>query len=106
MGQIPKVLALLCVVRKGRPPQSKFTITWDVKKVLGFSEKPNNDDSISLKDLVLKLAICIALTSAGGVLEIEFRDTNISSSYIFYIHKNIKTSEQEKPKNSVKVSSI
>lgn len=62
VGQHPTISRLMAGVANLRPPQPRYTSTWDVNKVLGHIEKKGENKDLSLKDLTLKTVMLLALT--------------------------------------------
>ena len=61
-----------------RPPQPQYNATWDVKVVLDYLESMGETESLSLRDLTLKLAMLMALTRPSrssdlAALDLHFR---------------------------------
>ena len=71
IGQHVILTKLLKGMFNSRPPQPKYTETWDVDVVLDrIRRQPNNED-LSLKDLSLKLVMLMALTTASRHSELH-----------------------------------
>ena len=83
--QYPRVTALMSVVFNKRPPQPKYTFTWNVEKVLLYIGKLYPNENLTDKDLTLKTTILLALTAASRSLEIKNLDlrfmTKSNNSY-------------------------
>ena len=54
-----------------RPPQPKYTDTWDVEVVLEYLRQLPDNDQLELKELSLKLVMLLALVSAGRSSELH-----------------------------------
>lgn len=61
VGQHPLVIRLLKGVFNQRPPQPRYTHTWDVAKMLTYLKSLGSNESLSLKLLTQKLAMLLAL---------------------------------------------
>ena len=53
-----------------RPPQPRYTGRWDVKQVLDFLKRKGDSESLSIKDLTLKLAMLLALLNADSASDL------------------------------------
>ena len=106
VGSNPRVSALLSGIFNSRPLQPKYTFIWDVKRVIEFLTTLPYDSYLSLKDLTLKLAMLLPLTSAARASEICHLDTRYlikhNSGYIFHFGKNTKTSKKGKLRSPIK----
>ena len=80
VGQHPEVCTLLTGVFNFRPPQPRYSSTWDVQIVLEII-KDNWTDNKSLpnKNLTLKLTMLLALTSASRASNIDLHDIRFIS---------------------------
>ena len=60
---------MVCRLLKGafnsRPPQPRYTETWDVAKVTRYIQSKGCNADLSLKDISMKLAMLLALTLAS-----------------------------------------
>ena len=65
ISQHPLVKRLLCASFKARPPQPRYVVQWDVDVVLLYIRSLRSSESQSDKNLTLKLAMLLALASAG-----------------------------------------
>ena len=65
LGNLPLVSRFIKGIFELRPPQPKLCSIWPVSKVLSHFAGLEPSDSLSLKDLILKLTILLALTSAA-----------------------------------------
>ena len=64
VGQHPIVQRLLQGAFNKRPPQPRYTVTWDVDKVLQLLRSWGPNSVLSTSCLTHKLAMLMALTSA------------------------------------------
>lgn len=91
-------------------PKPKYTSTWDVGKVLGYLKYLYPLENVDLKNLTLKLASLIALTTAQRVQTlISMNISNISDHgeyVVFTISDLHKTSRPGHDIQQVKISSF
>ena len=78
IGQHPLVTRLLKGVHNSRPPQPRYSETWDVDVVVKYINCIGDNKELSLKAISLKLAILMALVEASrtselAALDIKFR---------------------------------
>jgi len=81
IGQHPLVRQLFRGVYNSRPPQPRYTHTWDVNTVLVHITQLGENKDLPLKALSSKLVVLIALTSASRVSELQALDLH------FHYHK-------------------
>ena len=88
-----------------RPPQSRYTKTWDVNKVLSYLKSLGPSDSLMLKQLTLKTAAL--LTILGGrrihtlhMLSVIHMDQS-PDKVIFHIVGLTKCSKPMRPNQSI-----
>ena len=62
MGQHPLVTRLLKGVFHQRPPQPRYTQTWDVGLIITYIQSKGENESFPLQDLTHKLAMLMVLT--------------------------------------------
>ena len=74
VGEHPLVVQLLKGAFNLRPPLPRYSTTWDVDPVLSFIGKLDPNESLSLKDLSLKLGFLLAVTSMDRVSEVVSHD--------------------------------
>ena len=65
VGSHPLVIRLLKGAYNMKPPQSRYSETWDASLVLAYLKTLTPDDELSLKVLTLKLVMLIALVLAS-----------------------------------------
>ena len=70
VGQHPLVKELMKGAFNTRPPQPKYTETWDVNKVLDFITQMGANDILDQSSLTQKLAMLMGLVSAGRSKEL------------------------------------
>ena len=96
VGQHPEVCTLLTGVFNLRPPQPRYSSTWDVQIVLEFMKNNWTDnESLPNKNLTLKLTMLLALTSASRASNIHHLDIRFMSlseeKVVFNFTKLLKT---------------
>ena len=74
VGQHPTISRLMAGVANARPPQPRYTTTWDVNKVLVHIEGMKNNEDLSLKDLTLKTVMLLALTRPSRSADLHSLD--------------------------------
>ena len=74
MGQHPLVSRLLRGVYNIRPPQPRYSTTWDVDVVIKYLQSLGENDTLLLKTLTQKLALLMALVGANRVSELQALD--------------------------------
>ena len=74
IGQHPLVKRLFKGVYNLRPPQPRYTDTWEVSSVLGYLSSMGENSDLSLKLLSGKLALLMALVSASRSSELQSLD--------------------------------
>ena len=71
IGQHPTISQLMKGMFNRRPPQAKYTDTWDVELVLSrFRNMPENHD-LELRELSLKLVMLLAITTTSRSSELH-----------------------------------
>ena len=65
IGKHPVMAKFMKGVFSLRPPEPKYFVTWDVRQVLDFLKTWSPAESLSLKQLTLKLAMLAALITAA-----------------------------------------
>ena len=84
-----------------RPPQQRYTGTWEVETVLNYLRSLPENHLLSDKLLTLKLAVLVALTSASRVSKLKNLSidcyANLGATYIFFSHKLTKIWRKNKP---------
>ena len=64
VGKHPLVCRLLKGTYNLRPPQPKYPSLWDVEKVMSSLHQSGDNATLSLKELIMKLAVLLALVLA------------------------------------------
>jgi len=105
VGRHPRVSALLTGVFNLRPPLPRYSFVWDVSEVLEYIRLMPIDDSISNKDLTLKLSSLMAIASASRASEICYLDIRYlvkgKDSYEFHFVKLTKSWRRGKPRPKI-----
>ena len=81
IGQHPLVTRLLKGIYNSRPPQPRYTDTWNVDVVLSYLVSLGVNSQLSLKQLSQKLVILMALVQASRSSELHALDVR------FRVHK-------------------
>ena len=74
LGQHPLVSRLFKGMYNSRPPELRYTRTWDVDIVTRYFSSLGDNSAMSLKQLSYKLAILMALVGASRVSELQALD--------------------------------
>ena len=74
IGQHPLVTKVMKGIYNERPPQPKYTTTWDVGQVVGHLRSLGQNESLSLKQLTMKLVLVMALVQACRASELAALD--------------------------------
>ena len=74
VGKHPLVVRLMRRVYNARPPQPRYTTTWDVGQVLHHISSLERNRDLSLKQLSHKLVVLLALANASRASEIYALD--------------------------------
>ena len=76
VGKHPRVCELLAGISKERPPQARYSSTWDVSKVIEHFQTKGPNEDLSLKELSLKLVLLISLCSLNRGMETHMLTTD------------------------------
>ncbi|XP_040266255.1 uncharacterized protein LOC120980933 [Bufo bufo] len=94
-GQHPSVSRLLRGSRLARPPQPRFSTTWDVSLVLSFLSSWPDNSALSLRQLFAKLLALFCLISCKRVSDVRALDFDARSftpeGVTFNISRRTKT---------------
>ena len=74
IGKHPLVSRLFRGIHNLRPPQPRYTVTWDVDMVVEYLKSMGENDALALKQLSQKLALLMALVEASRVSELQALD--------------------------------
>ena len=95
-GQDVNIIRFLKGVHNFRPPIPKYTTTWDVDTVLNHLDTQAPLNVISLKELTLKTAMLVALTSGSRAQSIHLMNLDLMKEsqnlFTFYFDSPLKTS--------------
>lgn len=101
VGQHVRVCELMTGVFNNNPPKPRYVFIWDVEQVVTYIQKLPPNEELNDQRLILKLAVLLALTSAGRGHEIKFLDVRYmvktQSSYILHFSKVTKSWKRGKP---------
>ena len=101
VGQHPLVTRLIKGAFHERPPQPRYSETWDVSKVTSFLESLGSNDKLPATELTLKTVMLLALTRPSRSVDLA----NLSLDYRKYSPEGVtfmptklaKQSKQSKP---------
>ena len=71
VGQHPTISRLIAGVANARPPQPRYTSTWDINIVLRYLEGLGNNNNLPLKGLTMKTAMLLALTRPSRLTDLQ-----------------------------------
>ena len=80
VGQHPLVTRLIKGAFHERPPQPRYSETWDVSKVTSFLESLGSNDKLPATELTLKTVMLLALTRPSRSVDLA----NLSLDYRKY----------------------
>ena len=110
VGQNPLVCRLLKGVFQSRPPKPKYTEVWDVQVVLTYLATLHPVESLTLKQLTLKLVMLLLLVSGQRGQTIHLLDINHmfvnDAKYTFVIPSHLKQSKPGVPNPHVVLESF
>jgi hypothetical protein len=99
-GQHAVVKQFMTGVFNERPPHPRYTTTWDVDIVLHHMEIINDNETLSDKELTMKVTTLLALTTAARAHELRGIDPRLVEDYgnrmILHIKGLTKTKRQAK----------
>lgn len=106
-GQHPLIIQLLKGAFNRKPPQPRYTDTWDVDVVLKYLKTMGDNDSLSRKDPTLKLVMLLALVTVSRSSELNKLNPELmvvsGNEITFHIDKLTKTKRPNKPHFFVKI---
>ena len=95
IGQHPKVSEFPSGVFNKRPPEPKYTVTWDISKVMDHISTLGNIENLCTKVITLKPTTLLAILSSNRAPELTYLDIRHiafkENSVIFYFSKLTKT---------------
>ena len=101
VGQHPMVSRLLKGIFHERPPQPRYSETWDVSKMTSYIESRGENDALSLTDLTHKTVMLLALTRPSRSADLSHLDLRfrkyLPEGVSFQPTKLTKQSRQSKP---------
>lgn len=101
LGELPVVSRFMKGIFCTKPPSPRLSCTWNVKPLLEYLSTLEPLSTLSMKQLTLKLATLLALTSAARAHELVKLDLNAVSkkanSWEFAILSHVKTSRPGHP---------
>ena len=101
VGQHPIITRLMKGVFNKRPPLPRYTYTWDVSKVTSYIASLDDNDKLSLKLLLLKLTMLLALTRPSRSSDLSSMDLKymkvLPDGIQFHPAKLAKQSRPSKP---------
>ena len=102
VGKHPLICRLLKGIYNTRPPQPRYSTTWDVSKVLNYIRPLGLSGSLNLRQLTHKLAMLLALANASRASELHALDIRFISrkdgGVLFTLADHTKTSGPGKSK--------
>ena len=101
LGYDSNITRLFKYFYKSRPSFPRYTVTWDVGKVLRFLAAWHPPESLSLRELTLKTVTLVALTSSDRAQTIQSMKSNrveaTNEGLVFVICDLLKTSRRGRP---------
>ena len=77
VGEHPLICSLVKGVSNRRPPKPRYCSTWDINTVLRYVIKLGQNSDLSNRDLSLKTALLLAITSAHRGKELHLLSINL-----------------------------
>ena len=106
VGQHPLVVQFMKGAFNMNPPKPRYSTTWSVDKVLNHIKDLGQNEHLSLKLLTMKLAMLMALTSAGMAQELHCLDPTLMHDHghqvVFPLGKLTKALRPSKPQIELK----
>ena len=107
VGQHPDVVKVMGGIFNEKPPKPKYSEFWDVGEVLDEVRLWGENETLQPRELTWKLALLIALTTAGRSSDLALLTTQYmvmeTDSAVFYIAGLPKTRKPGKKQPSVEV---
>ena len=101
VGKHPKICNLMTGVFNRNPLKPRFLFIWDIEQVLTFIRGISNDKELPDRNINLKLAVLLFITSAGRCREICYLNIKFmvrtSNSFKFLFTKVTKSWRKRKP---------
>ena len=93
IGQHPKACQLLLGVFNKETRQPKYTVIWDISKVIDYISTLDNNEDLSAKIITLKLTTLLAILSSKRASELTYLDIRHiefkENSVIFHFLKKV-----------------
>ena len=103
VGQHPTVCRLMKGIFNKRPPQPRYSFTWDVQKVTSYISAMGDNNALSLKLLSFKLVMLLALTRPSRSNDLSHLDLRFMRSLPEGIQfRPTSLSKQSRPGNPSK----
>ena len=103
LGSNPLVQRFMRGIFNIKPNLPKYVQSWDVSKVLGFINSMGDNTTLSLKQISMKLAMLIALTSGQRVQTLSVLKTNQMFVYDDRVEFNVDSLlKQSRPRYHLK----
>jgi len=100
-GQHPLMKQFMAGAFNAKPPQPRYTDTWDVDQVLQYLRRIGANAQLTDKQLTLKLAMLMSLTNVTRAQELQCLNPQLmedhGNSIKFHVAKLTKTKRPSKP---------
>ena len=97
VGEHPEVSRLMRGVSNERPPQPRYCSTWDINTVLKYIQSMGPNANLSNRDISIKTAILLAITSSHRGKELHHLRVHLmnvlNSHTTFHFNKKLKTTK-------------
>ena len=107
IGENKDVCAVMAGIFKRNPPKPKYSEFWDVQTVLTYVKAMGTNDRLLVRDLGMKLAMLIALVTAGRSSDLALLDTSLmvrkGDDFVFFIQGLSKTRRVGQPPPKVDI---
>ena len=107
VGENEDVCAVMAGIFKRNPPKPKYVQFWDVQTVLTYIKAMGPNDRLLVRDLAMKLAMLLALVTAGRSSDLSLLDTSFmvkkGDGYVFFIRDLGKTRKVGQPPPKVDI---
>ena len=102
---VPQLVSVSIYERNLRPPQPRYTKTWDVNKVLSYLKSLGPNDSLSFKQLTLKTAALLTILAGREIDTLHMSSVihmdQSPDKVIFHIIELTKCSKPTRPNQPV-----
>ena len=110
VGENPDIRAIMTGIFNKNPPVPKYASFWDVETVLTYIRAMGENAGLLLRDLGMKLAVLLALTTAGRSSDLGRLDTafmnDLGERIVFFVREPTKTRKAGSPPSKVEVCSF